>query len=323
MAPSGLATDDNDHAGSDRVKGHLQRLCTNCGATASNMRRCGRCKRPSYCSKECQVENWPIHRSSCKKFEESDPSTDPACPVFDAVLQAGFIFHFTLIRFPRLTKVCHAAIVDFAIEPVELADFVKIFNGEVSVGDEKGLEIMGMVQINSFLPKGILGETQVKPWRESLDTLDLKEFPECSVGLLKMRNLEIEELLVAPIIVWKRGMDLVEGKEPWDAMRQEFAPWTSLCPQTGEIRRAPFNILTCLEFLNNFIRADTRPGGPNDMSLGVKMRPCDFKTIRDAGAGSMSIPARLLRAKMAREDVFKPLRQHQAMHQYDYLRVVK
>ncbi|KAJ7167662.1 hypothetical protein C8R46DRAFT_1034310 [Mycena filopes] len=103
MSSSGLpipATDDHDHAERpDRVE-HLQRVCTNCLATESDLSRCGRCKRSAYCSKECQVKHWPMHKPWCKKVEESDVHTDTvvrealACPLFNAVLQACYILHF-------------------------------------------------------------------------------------------------------------------------------------------------------------------------------------------------------------------------------------
>jgi hypothetical protein len=37
--------------------------CQLCGAPAS--KRCSRCRLVSYCSKECQISNWGVHRSVC------------------------------------------------------------------------------------------------------------------------------------------------------------------------------------------------------------------------------------------------------------------
>ena len=56
-------------------------------------------------------------------------------------------------------------------------------------------------------------------------------------------------------------------------------------------------------FMNTHIRADKK----NTLRLRTDMRASDFKIIRDAGADAESVPAGLLRAKMAREDLYKPL----------------
>ncbi|KAJ6463663.1 hypothetical protein DFH09DRAFT_1295779 [Mycena vulgaris] len=56
-------------------------------------------------------------------------------------------------------------------------------------------------------------------------------------------------------------------------------------------------------YLNTCVRNDTK----NDMFLRTEMRPSDIKVIRDAGAGSESFNALILRDKMEREAIFKPL----------------
>ena len=37
-----------------------------CKATKPPYKKCGRCKRASYCNKECQLEHWPVHKSECR-----------------------------------------------------------------------------------------------------------------------------------------------------------------------------------------------------------------------------------------------------------------
>ena len=32
-------------------------------------KKCSRCKGPSYCSRDCQKEHWPLHVKTCKKVE--------------------------------------------------------------------------------------------------------------------------------------------------------------------------------------------------------------------------------------------------------------
>ncbi|KAJ7093557.1 hypothetical protein C8R44DRAFT_890777 [Mycena epipterygia] len=70
-----------------------------------------------------------------------------------------------------------------------------------------------------------------------------------------------------------------------------------------DIVGAPFNIETSLEFLNNYIRADTE----NKTPLLTKMRTHDINMIREAGAGCMGRTATNLRPKMATEEMFRLL----------------
>ena len=45
------------------------RPCAHCGAKevhASQLKRCGACNDPVYCSKECQTAAWPAHKAACK-----------------------------------------------------------------------------------------------------------------------------------------------------------------------------------------------------------------------------------------------------------------
>ncbi len=48
------------------LKCSTEMLCENCGKAEPVMKRCGRCERAKYCSRECQRESWPIHRKDCK-----------------------------------------------------------------------------------------------------------------------------------------------------------------------------------------------------------------------------------------------------------------
>ncbi|KAF7870007.1 hypothetical protein EAF04_004791 [Stromatinia cepivora] len=46
-----------------------QALCYSCWDVSSNLNRCGACKRVSYCSKECQIQDWHRnHKTICKKL---------------------------------------------------------------------------------------------------------------------------------------------------------------------------------------------------------------------------------------------------------------
>ncbi|GAQ84877.1 hypothetical protein KFL_002100070 [Klebsormidium nitens] len=50
------------------------RTCAGCKATEyakeRDFQRCGRCKVPFYCSKECQRADWQVHRKICKELKQ-------------------------------------------------------------------------------------------------------------------------------------------------------------------------------------------------------------------------------------------------------------
>ncbi|KAJ7751100.1 hypothetical protein B0H16DRAFT_1724246 [Mycena metata] len=88
-------------------------------------------------------------------------------------------------------------------------------------------------------------------------------------------------------------MEMVEKADPF--------PYTSAI--TRKITIVPFTVEGCMEFINTQIRADKK----DQLLLRTEMRPLDIQIIRDAAAGSDSVPARILNAKLAREQIYKSL----------------
>lgn len=41
-------------------------VCGILGTPAAPLKRCGACRGPMYCSKDCQQKNWPMHKKGCK-----------------------------------------------------------------------------------------------------------------------------------------------------------------------------------------------------------------------------------------------------------------
>mgnify|MGYP005994326719 CR=1 FL=1 len=41
-------------------------VCVHCSKPMLKKKRCARCKKVNYCSKECQLNHWPSHRGVCK-----------------------------------------------------------------------------------------------------------------------------------------------------------------------------------------------------------------------------------------------------------------
>ena len=44
--------------------------CQECGKTRPEMKKCSKCKSVSYCNRECQRQNWKIHKLECGNNEE-------------------------------------------------------------------------------------------------------------------------------------------------------------------------------------------------------------------------------------------------------------
>ena len=45
------------------------RTCASCGSTAVEMSRCGGCRGPFFCRRECQVAAWPAHKAECRRAQ--------------------------------------------------------------------------------------------------------------------------------------------------------------------------------------------------------------------------------------------------------------
>ena len=49
--------------------------CGHCGAT-ENLMKCTKCAAAAYCSKECQVSDWPTHKFLCKVISKVESKTN-------------------------------------------------------------------------------------------------------------------------------------------------------------------------------------------------------------------------------------------------------
>ncbi|KAJ7779587.1 hypothetical protein B0H16DRAFT_1499301 [Mycena metata] len=292
-------TESKAHSKRDsNFRGSLTRVCTNCVETHEKMLMCSKCKFVWYCSKECQIKHWPMHKKSCTPRESCanlqtllvDAFSNA---LFNSLIQSCFVLHFNLHRgFPLRNKPFGGSL-QFGIEPVDFRDFVKIFFGDPVPGNRR---IQGMVQINSFRPwtpselrTAALSPGKLGLWRKAKD-----EAPECSVGILEAMSSDAgPQSAVTALIIRDKILDFV----------REAPPWKMRCPFTDEdMGEEPFNIETTLECLNLYIRNDSN----NEMGLRTELRPCDIKLIRDTGAGSDSPLAKMLREKMARESIYGP-----------------
>lgn len=79
----GRADSDIDStAADDGSEGVSQRLspeadtprCADCGREPERYLVCAKCKEAIYCSKYCQIWNWPLHKNHCAASDEADPA---------------------------------------------------------------------------------------------------------------------------------------------------------------------------------------------------------------------------------------------------------
>ncbi|KAJ7914332.1 hypothetical protein B0H13DRAFT_1611638, partial [Mycena leptocephala] len=261
------------------------------------LRRCGRCKSVWYCSKECQTTHWSEHKKHCTEVDGSGigrlVQNLYSNPLLNKHIQACFILHFNLLRSPQLDRPFMARI-DIGVEPADMPDFFKIFMGE-QLGNGK---MKGMLQVNHFTPVPPKAMADLTPmrmniWRQARESADRNGFRGDSVGLVEFGNGESQQTLTFPVHIQKAAIELV----------RQSPLWVMTSAITGKSTEAPFNIETCLEFMNTHIRSDKK----DQLLLRTDMRPSDVQIIRDAAADLDKLPAQILKAKMAREHIFKPL----------------
>ncbi|KAJ6632099.1 hypothetical protein B0H10DRAFT_2426955 [Mycena sp. CBHHK59/15] len=259
--------------------------CTNCFKNDGDepglkLSRCGKCKGVWYCSKECQTKHWPQHKLSCSAVDGSGirklVENFYSNRLLNTYLQACFILHFDLLRRPQLDKPFMARL-DIGIEPADMPDFFNIFIGQ-PLGAGK---IKGMVQVNAFTPLTPAAMAELTPmrkeiWRQARESANKMGYGGDSVGLVEMGSGESEQTITCPVHIHQPAMELVRASPPWE-MKSAI---------TGVVTEAPFNIETCMEFMNTHIRADKK----NQLLLRTEMRPSDIQIIRDAGADANSLP---------------------------------
>ncbi|KAK3652430.1 tudor domain containing 1 [Elasticomyces elasticus] len=69
--------------GSGTIKATVNKLCSVCGASSKPdggvLQRCGQCKVVTYCSADCQKQDWPAHKILCKSILQASRRRDNGC----------------------------------------------------------------------------------------------------------------------------------------------------------------------------------------------------------------------------------------------------
>ncbi|KAK4960896.1 hypothetical protein LTR10_001385 [Elasticomyces elasticus] len=61
----------------------IDKVCGICGTNRGMLFKCGRCKSVMYCSKECQVQDWQLHKAYCKALAGPQSSGNPVYELKD------------------------------------------------------------------------------------------------------------------------------------------------------------------------------------------------------------------------------------------------
>ncbi|KAK7002187.1 hypothetical protein R3P38DRAFT_3041967 [Favolaschia claudopus] len=311
-APHPLATQDFIATASKtedikNFRSTVRAMCSTClkvdngEDSAKKLRRCGTCKSVWYCSKQCQKEDWPEHKLYCSEVDGSGIArlleNLYSNEVLHHHLQACFILHFDLLNDPHSDRMFMARF-DVAIEPTDMSNFLAIFRGEKSkLGMNEKME--GMLQINSvslIRPTDPLfrSSTIQNMWRRERTKADADPVSAGrSIGMMEFGNGDGNHTITFAVHIVPAALHLVQKSEPWIVKD----------PITGQETLLPFNIDSCLEYMNMHIRADKK----NQLLLRAHMRPSDVQIIRDAGAGVDGRAANFMIDKMCRESVFTTL----------------
>ncbi|KAJ6505753.1 hypothetical protein C8R47DRAFT_1102344, partial [Mycena vitilis] len=282
-----------------------KQACAVCGALAQDLRRCGKCKHASYCSKECQKADWPTHKTACSAADSGVnmmrvAQTLDASTFLTMQLQGAFVAAFDLLRDPHLDRL-FAARVDIGVEPADLMAFMDIYHGGTGKPTTEG-----MVQINAFtpLPDAWITAQAMQVWRTARESTKAAGMGTSPVGLvvLSKANALVQ---IFPIIVFPQMI----------RMMRDSPTFQRVSSLTGITTVVPVNIYSLMEMMNKHIRADSK----NKLALRTEMTPADVQVIRDTANGNVlktrgadwplvapppQLAATILKEKIARDPIY-------------------
>jgi hypothetical protein len=143
--------------------GNLETLCIVCDKPSSNL--CDRCKHAKYCSRECQVADWSLHKKVCADF--AGPAADGKRPSPE---HRRILFFPTFSTKPELLWAIHHETDDnewLEFDHADVALFCEKAKVESQPGKRKGhsvLNLMNTLGERSVISKheGIQNDTDIK-----------------------------------------------------------------------------------------------------------------------------------------------------------------
>lgn len=219
-----------------------------------------------------------------------------ANPLLMEFLGIEIASHYDLFDDPQIGfDVPFVAHVDIAMEPSNIFHFIGLYFNHMAVGEH----LPGMLQVNAVTPwhsslRDRLTPEQLHMWREARARYNARGFAKDPVGLVEfisynctegLGNSMTTELLIPAVVL--------------DDARNRKPLFIHIIAVAGTLFCAPSN-MTCLEYLNLYIRADVQ----NQLYLRAKMTKQDREVICAAGRNEDALPVRILRKKMEREHLY-------------------
>ncbi|KAJ7055591.1 hypothetical protein C8F01DRAFT_1373522 [Mycena amicta] len=307
-------------------KKRIHNACQAChqhdGEEDITLRQCAKCKGVWYCSKSALVPIpslhkipqlidilRPEHKKHCQ-FSEGHGITKivqnfTSNEVLNEYLQTLFVQTFpALLNNPRAClSTAFVARVDIGFEPVDIPDFFRLFNHEEEAPDPRKAPVRGMLQVNAFtaisptMGVGILVDNNMQRTRRMV-WKSAREggaaYPSEPVAIVELGRGDLGQQITFALPITNEAIDIV----------RRAPKWTIKSALTGRVMETPFNIDSCMECIHQHTYQDKQ----DRFSLRMNMLDSDAQVIRDASdKNATGRAAQLLRARMARERIFKPV----------------
>ncbi|KAK6969321.1 hypothetical protein R3P38DRAFT_3146315 [Favolaschia claudopus] len=269
--------------------------CAKCYRLQEKLSRCARCKTVSYCSKECQKADWPLHKVACTRGDESTLNITKiaqrllSSTVLSRMAEESCVYACDMTSaslaslFERYENEPFIVRVDVAIEPEDVKAFYKIYNDDDANPQSK---LYGLVQINAvtdWTSKGaeIVTEGALEMWRQAKAGLVGTSTPlhDSYQGLLCISKGNALNVF-HPIVV---SAETVAALRP-GGKRSTFGVSSAMTDSRATIPKTLENVV---EYMNTHIRQDTK----DKLCLRSVLGETDIQTIKDAGAAARALKA--------------------------------
>ncbi|EIM79399.1 uncharacterized protein STEHIDRAFT_116588 [Stereum hirsutum FP-91666 SS1] len=281
----------------DKEAGVRTVMCSGCSTVecyleeGKTMKRCSRCKGPWYCSKECQLKDWPKHKPDCHKVE-GPGITQFIEAITSNLYTSTYLQLYAAFSFDMFEDYCDdnppMIHVYLSIEPSDIHDFFAI----VESAPDPSKKIEGMVQVTGAgknTESDVLTGMRLDIWRKCVPT-----FPKGTKPFFIHFTCSRSEL------AWDCCIPLTERVLKY---ARSSPTYDYLTPE-GEAE-APLDEDIAIQYLNNLIRADRG----NRFKMRTDMTQFDIEVIRGLIDGeNKSHAVKMLKRHVFSHALYAPIR---------------